>query len=423
VKRDSPSFDRNFSAIFLSVPDIAVIIVLSNDNRAFCRDFELIFSASMLFYNLAAAVFAAARFQQFLRKRYDMKKLFSLLLCAVMVLSLVACGSKTDDNQTNDEPESTAPELSGTMKVVATGDVYGPLFDAFTADTGVQVECLSMSSGEVLSKLRAEGGVPSADLWFGGGIDAFMSAKDDGLLEPVMFDAASELGDEFKDAEGYWYSKGITIVGFLLNNSLMEELGLTAPESWDDLTDSQYAGEIVMSNPAVSGTNYAVVNALLQAKGDEGWNYFEALNNNIAYYGKRGSDPKNKVSAGEFAVGITYIDASIEQAAEENDLTIVYPADGMPWVPEGVAVFKNAENVDAAKYFVEWLFSSDDHLRQLAEIEQKSGIKVIKPSIEDLELSYDPTLLMTEDLSLFGSQRSEILERFEPLMGDKAATE
>lgn len=123
----------------------------------------------------------------------------------------------------------------------------------------------------------------------------------------------------------------------------MEELGLTAPESWDDLTDSQYEGEIVMSNPAVSGTNYAVVNALLQAKGDQGWDYFDALNSNIAYYGKRGSDPKNKVSSGEFAVGISYIDASIEQAAEENDLTIVYPSDGMPWVPEGVAVFKNAE--------------------------------------------------------------------------------
>ena len=55
--------------------------------------------------------------------------------------------------------------------------------------------------------------------------------------------------------------------------------------------------------------------------------------------------------------------------------------------------------------------------------EQKNGIKVIKPSIEGIELSYDPTLLMTEDLSLFGSQRTEILDRFEPLMGDKAAAE
>ena len=60
---------------------------------------------------------------------------------------------------------------------------------------------------------------------------------------------------------------------------------------------------------------------------------------------------------------------------------------------------------------------------ELVEIEQKNGIKVIKPSIEGIELSYDPTLLMTEDLSLFGSQRTEILDRFEPLMGDKAATE
>ena len=333
-------------------------------------------------------------------------------------------GSSASQAQSSSSNQTNLKSTSGkTMKVICTSESYQKLFDRFTQDVGCEVEFVSMSSGEALSKLKAEGGTPAADLWFGGGIDAFMSAKDDGLLEPVTFDAAAELGDEYKDTEGYWYSKGITIVGFLLNNSLMEELGLTAPESWDDLTDSQYEGEIVMSNPAVSGTNYAVVNALLQAKGDQGWDYFEALNNNIAYYGKRGSDPKNKVSSGEFAVGISYIDASIEQAAEENDLTIVYPSDGMPWVPEGVAVFKNAENVDAAKYFVEWLFSSDDHLRQLAEIEQKNGIKVIKPSIEGIELSYDPTLLMTENLSLFGSQRTEILDRFEPLMGDKAAEE
>ena len=57
-------------------------------------------------------------------------------------------------------------------------------------------------------------------------------------------------------------------------------------------------------------------------------------------------------------------------------MTIVYPTDGIPWVPEGVAVFKNAENVDAAKYFVEWLFSNDEQLCQLlAEIDQKTGVE------------------------------------------------
>ena len=63
-------------------------------------------------------------------------------------------------------------------------------------------------------------------------------------------------------------------------------------------------------------------------------------------------------------------------------MSIVYPADGSPWVPEGVAAFKNAENGDAAGYFIEWLLSSDENLQMLAEIDQKNSVKIIKPSLE-----------------------------------------
>lgn len=367
-----------------------------------------------------------------------LRKLTSLALALVMALSLSACGQKNQPSQSqsagsqtpssSSQPdpgqsqEPAAPELSGTMKVVATNESYMTLFDQFAADTGVKVELLSMSSGDVLSKLRAEGGTPSADLWFGGGIDAFMSAKADGLLEQVSFDASADLAAGFKDPEGFWFSKGITIVGFLVNNTLMDELKLTAPATWDDLLDPSYKGEIIMSNPAVSGTNYAVVNAMLQTK-EDGWAYFQGLNENIAYYARRGSDPMNKVISDEFAIGITYIDGTIEALLDEYDVSIIYPTDGIPWVPEGVAVFKNAENADAAKYFVEWLFSSDEHLKTLAEIDKKNAVKTIKPNLEGLELGYDPSILMEEDLSLFGSQRSEILEKFETLMGDKAVDE
>ena len=367
-----------------------------------------------------------------------LRKPTSLALALVMALSLSACGQKNQPSQSqsagsqtpssSSQPdpgqsqEPAAPELSGTMKVVATNESYMTLFDQFAADTGVKVELLSMSSGDVLSKLRAEGGTPSADLWFGGGIDAFMSAKADGLLEQVSFDASADLAAGFKDPEGFWFSKGITIVGFLVNNTLMDELKLTAPATWDDLLDPSYKGEIIMSNPAVSGTNYAVVNAMLQTK-EDGWAYFQGLNENIAYYARRGSDPMNKVISDEFAIGITYIDGTIEALLDEYDVSIIYPTDGIPWVPEGVAVFKNAENADAAKYFVEWLFSSDEHLKTLAEIDKKNAVKTIKPNLEGLELGYDPSILMEEDLSLFGSQRSEILEKFEALMGDKAVDE
>ena len=99
---------------------------------------------------------------------------------------------------------------------------------------------------------------------------------------------------------------------------------------------------------------------------------------------------------------------------------MVAPEGGNKYVPEGVAVFKNSENVENAKIFIEWLYSNDDNLKFLAEIDKKTGVKVIKPSIEGLTLSFDPKTLMKEDLSLFGTMREEILSKFETLMGDKA---
>ena len=182
-----------------------------------------------------------------------MKKILSVLLVLAMALSLVACGTEKPVETTAAPVETTAaptqaPEttaapteaqkvISGTMKVVATSESYVTLFDKFTAETGVTVELLSQSSGEVLSKLRAEGGTPSADLWFGGGVDAFMAAKEDGLLEQVNFEAAAELDPTYKDADNYWFSKGLTIVGFLVNNTLAAELELEIPETWADLLD------------------------------------------------------------------------------------------------------------------------------------------------------------------------------------------
>ena len=120
-------------------------------------------------------------------KSFPMKKIISLLLVLAMALSLfAACGAApTPTEPATEDVTEGQPELSGTMKVVATSEAYVDLFNKFTEETGVAVEMLSASSGEVLSKLRAEGGTPSADLWFGGGVDAFMSAKDDGLLAQI----------------------------------------------------------------------------------------------------------------------------------------------------------------------------------------------------------------------------------------------
>lgn len=329
------------------------------------------------------------------------------------------------ESETAKESEAKAESgEEGTLKVVATSEDYVTLFDKFTEETGIETELLSMSSGEVLSKVKAEGGTPMADLWFGGGIDAFMGAKEDGLLEQVNFDEAKNLAPEYKDEDNYWFAKGITVVGFVVNNDIIEEKGLEIPKTWDDLTDPSYKGEILMSSPAISGTNYAVVNAILQTKGEEeGWKYFEDLNKNIEYYSKRGKDPLTKTVAGEFAVGISYLDREVDTLEEEQNITAVYPEDGIPYVPEGVAVFKNGEGAEAAKEFIEWFYSDDENLKMVADIDNKDTIKMVKPDIEGLELTFDTSILMDEDLSLFGSERENILAKWDELAGDKSENE
>lgn len=357
-------------------------------------------------------------------------KLFSLLL--VLILFLVACGGNNEDNTSegneaaNNNTEVNNEENNGTgdndettldfggrqMNVVTTSDKYVELFDKFAVEVNAKVDFLSMSSGEVISRIKAEGGKPMADLWFGGGIDAFMAAKKDGLLDSYIPIEADKVSTEFRDEEGYWFSKGLTVVGFLVNEELLAENGLEAPKTWAELVDPKYKGEVIMSDPAVSGTNYGAVKGLLDMYGEEeGWKYLEKLNENIPFYGKRGKDPEEKTVAGEFAIGIIPADKASFDVAEKHNLTVVYPEDGIPWVPEGVAVFKDGEGADIAKAFIDFMLR-DDNQEKLAELDGKDGAQMIKEGIGGYDLGLPQDKLIKQDIATFGEKREEILEKF-----------
>lgn len=356
----------------------------------------------------------------------NLRNFMALLLVFLLSFSLIACDNSSKATQEN-TPQETSEETSNeestslegtTLRVVATSESYKELFDKFTEETGIKVEFLSMSSGELLSRTKAEGGKPMADFWFGGGLDAFMQAKADGLLEAYKSEETSDIPDKFKDADGYWVAKGLTVVGFIVNNEVIEEKGLEIPTKWTDLTKDEYKDEIMMSNPAISGTNYAVVNGLLQSMGDEGWTFFENLNKNIPYYGKRGKDPQLKATEGEVAIGITYIDNSIFKLQEERNMTVVYPEDGIPWVPEGMAIFKNAENLEGAKLFMDWIFRKDTQ-GELSKIDGKGKGMMVKPGVEGLDLKLPTDKLLDLDVASFGRDREAILAKWAEVVGEK----
>lgn len=354
------------------------------------------------------------------------KRFLLILLALSMTFLLVACNKKDVDKNTNEEnvteevKEDASKNLEGTsLNIVATSESYKEMFDVFTEKTGVKIDFLSMSSGEVISRTKAEGGKPMADIWFGGGLDAFLEAKQDGLLEAYVSPESSDIPAEFKDEEGFWIGKGITIVGFLVNKDVIEEKGLEIPKTWEDLAKPEYKGEIIMSNPAISGTNYAVVNGLLQIMGEEkGWDYFSKLNENIPYYGKRGNDPFLKTTEGEFAIGIVPVSKPVVDAKNEYNVEVVFPEDGIPWVPEGVAIFKNTGNLDGAKAFIDFMISKEGQ-ELIAEIDGKDGSQMVKPGVKGFDIGVPSDKFLKQDLSTFGSDREPILSRWAELVGDK----
>ena len=85
----------------------------------------------------------------------------------------------------------------------------------------------------------------------------------------------------------------------------------------------------------------------------------------------------------------------------------------MPYIPDGVAAFANADDVEDAKLFIEWLFSSDDNLKALAGIDKKTTLLLALPTVSGLTLDFDTSQPMDEGLSKFGFEREVTLAKWD----------
>src|SRR2546430_15954600 len=110
------------------------------------------------------------------------------------------------------------------------------------------VEFVRLSSGEALTRLRNEKANPQFDIWWGGPIDAFIAAKAEGLLEPYNAPNLANLLDPklMQDPDNYWAGIYVGSLGFASNRPFLEKHKLQPPQSWDDLLNPAFKGQLVM---------------------------------------------------------------------------------------------------------------------------------------------------------------------------------
>ena len=230
----------------------------------------------------------------------------------------------------------------------------------------IELKWVRDSTGVITAKLLAEKANPQADAVMGVAASSLALLDKNGMLEayrPLNLDAIMAKYRDKKDPPA-WFGMDVWGATVCFNTVEAAKKGIPKPETWKDLTKPVYKGQVVMPNPASSGTGYFDVTAWLTLWGDDngkggGWTYMDALHENIGQYTHSGSKPCNMAAAGEYVVGISFEYRGNANKAKGAPIDLVFPKEGLGWDLEAFAIHKGSKKLDAAKKLADWASSKD----------------------------------------------------------------
>ena len=230
----------------------------------------------------------------------------------------------------------------------------------------IEIKWVRDSTGVITAKLLAEKANPQADVVMGVAASSLALLDRNGMLEPYAPLNLDAIMASYRDkkATPAWFGMDVWGTTICFNTVEAQKKGIPKPETWKDLLKPVYKGQIVMPNPASSGTGFFDVTAWLALFGDKdgkggGWVYMDGLHENIAQYTHSGSKPCNMAAAGEFVVGISFEYRANANKAKGAPIDLVFPKEGLGWDLEAFAIHKGTKKLAAAKKLADWASSKD----------------------------------------------------------------
>ncbi|AHV92742.1 putative 2-aminoethylphosphonate ABC transporter, periplasmic 2-aminoethylphosphonate-binding protein [Bordetella holmesii 30539] len=216
----------------------------------------------------------------------------------------------------------------------------------------IKIQWVRDSTGIITAKLLAEKNNPKADVIWGLAGTSLGLMDKEGMLQPYAPKGLDQISPTMRDAKEVpaWVGMDAFAAAICFNTIEAKKQNLPEPKSWQDLTRPEYAGKIVMPNPASSGTGFLDVSAWLQMFGEEkGWAFMDALHKNIGSYTDSGSKPCNLAASGEFPIGVSFDYRAAKLKAEGAPIQPVFPSEGLGWEVEATAIVRGTKNMEAAQ--------------------------------------------------------------------------
>ena len=243
-----------------------------------------------------------------------------------------------------------------------------PLFDSFTARTGIEVRAVFADNG-LVERLAQEGRNSPADLLLTSDVGRLVEAANRGLAQPVASEIIlADVPANLRDAENRWF--GLTMRARVVYAS-KERAPITAI-SYEELADPKWRGKICM-RPGNHPYNLGLIAAMIAHKGEDftrGW--LEGLKANLAVKPSGNDRAQAKsVFAGEcdLAIANTYYMGKMlteekepEQKQWAGAVKIVFPSSpdfGTHVNISGMMLTANAPNRDNALKLMEFLASDE----------------------------------------------------------------
>lgn len=234
-----------------------------------------------------------------------------------------------------------------------------PLFDAFTAETGIDVRYVTDKAGPLLARLQAEGANTRADMLMTVDAGNLWQAAEQGVLAPVESEVLeANVPEHLQDPANRWFGLSVRARTIVYNTERVDPAELS---TYRALADPKWRGRLCLRT-SKKVYNQSLVAMMMARLGEEkteevveGW-----VANLATQPFSNDTKTMEAVAAGQCDVAIvnTYYFGRLQKKDPDINLALFWPnqeGSGVHVNISGAGITRHAENPEATLKLLEWL--------------------------------------------------------------------